>query len=92
MPESPRHLHVAFEAAVARAADKGKITAEQEDRIVATDVILQAQSRSRPEHGVGRGRGGEPGQRSGTTYSHPQRALRGPFIGASASARGVRGA
>ena len=31
-----------FEAAVARAADEGKITAEQEDRIVATDVILQA--------------------------------------------------
>ena len=33
-----------FEAAVARAADEGKISGEQEDRIVATDVILQAQS------------------------------------------------
>ena len=33
-----------FEAAVARAADAGKITGEQEDRIVATDIILQAQS------------------------------------------------
>ena len=33
-----------FEAAVARAADEGKITGEQEDRIVATDIILQAQS------------------------------------------------
>ena len=32
-----------FEAAVARAADEGRIAAEQEDRIVATDVILQAQ-------------------------------------------------
>ena len=32
-----------FEAAVARAADQGKISGEQEDRIVATDVILQAQ-------------------------------------------------
>jgi len=32
-----------FEAAVARAADEGKISGEQEDRIVATDVILQAQ-------------------------------------------------
>ena len=35
-----------FEAAVARAADVGKITGEQEDRIVATDIILQAQSGS----------------------------------------------
>ena len=35
-----------FEAAVARAADAGKITGEQEDRIVATDIILQAQSGS----------------------------------------------
>jgi len=35
-----------FEAAVARAADEGKISAEQEDRIVATDVILQAQAQS----------------------------------------------
>ena len=35
-----------FEAAVARAADEGKISAEQEDRIVATDIILQAQSGS----------------------------------------------
>ena len=35
-----------FEAAVARAADEGKISGEQEDRIVATDVILQAQSGS----------------------------------------------
>ena len=33
-----------FEAAVARAADEGKISGEQEDRIVATDVILQAQN------------------------------------------------
>ena len=33
-----------FEAAVARAADEGKITGEQEDRIVAMDIILQAQS------------------------------------------------
>ena len=32
-----------FDAAVARAADEGKISGEQEDRIVATDVILQAQ-------------------------------------------------
>ena len=32
-----------FEAAVASAADEGKISGEQEDRIVATDVILQAQ-------------------------------------------------
>ena len=32
-----------FEAAVALAADEGKISGEQEDRIVATDVILQAQ-------------------------------------------------
>ena len=35
-----------FEAAVARAADEGKISGKQEDRIVATDVILQAQSSS----------------------------------------------
>ena len=35
-----------FEAEVARAADAGKITGEQEDRIVATDIILQAQSGS----------------------------------------------
>ncbi len=35
-----------FEAAVARAADEGKISGKQEDRIVATDVILQAQSGS----------------------------------------------
>ena len=35
-----------FEVAVARAADEGRITAEQEDRIVATDIILQAQSGS----------------------------------------------
>ena len=33
-----------FEAAVARAADEGKISGEQEDRIVATDIILQARS------------------------------------------------
>ena len=33
-----------FEGAVARAADEGKISGEQEDRIVATDIILQAQS------------------------------------------------
>ena len=33
-----------FEAAVARAADEGKISGDQEDRIVATDVILQARS------------------------------------------------
>jgi len=33
-----------FEAAVARAADAGKITGEQEDRIVATDIILLAES------------------------------------------------
>ena len=33
-----------FEAAVAHAADEGKITGEQEARIVATDIILQAQS------------------------------------------------
>ena len=33
-----------FDAAVASAADEGKITGEQEDRIVATDIILQAQS------------------------------------------------
>ena len=32
-----------FEVAVARVADEGKISGEQEDRIVATDVILQAQ-------------------------------------------------
>ena len=32
-----------FEAAVAGAADERKISGEQEDRIVATDVILQAQ-------------------------------------------------
>ena len=31
-----------FEVAVARAADEGKITGEQEDRIVATDIILQS--------------------------------------------------
>ena len=35
-----------FEAAVARAADEGKISEEQEDRLVATDIILQAQSGS----------------------------------------------
>ena len=33
-----------FDTAVAWAADEGKITGEQEDRIVATDIILQAQS------------------------------------------------
>ena len=31
---------------MARAADEGKISGKQEDRIVATDVILQAQSGS----------------------------------------------
>ena len=35
-----------FEAAVVSAADEGMITGEQEDRIVATDIILQAQSGS----------------------------------------------
>ena len=35
-----------FEAAVMNAADAGKITGEQEDRVVATDIILQAQSGS----------------------------------------------
>ena len=35
-----------FEAAMASAADEGKISGEQEDRIVATDIILQAQSGS----------------------------------------------
>ena len=35
-----------FEAVLARAADEGTITGDQEDRIVATDIILQAQSGS----------------------------------------------
>ena len=34
-----------FEAAVEQATDEGRITGEQEERIVATDLILQARSR-----------------------------------------------
>ena len=53
-----------FEAKVQKAADENRITGEQEHRLVATDLILQARSSRDANTGLDRGRGRESDRRS----------------------------